>query len=138
MSVGWGWVSKQLAESGKAVNEATVAVLKAFDDAREKHLLTDDEQREVLQNVQKLALGYALVKDKPDEKWGPVIPGEYNVSDTVRVREDAYTGTTGHRHNGKRGRITAVHQSKVVVIYDDAKNSEESFFHEPSNLQRLL
>lgn len=138
MSVQWGWVSKQLAETNKAVNEATVATLKAFDDAKTKHLITDDEAREVLEHVQSLALGYAIVKDKPDERWTQVVPGEYNIGDTVRVHSNAYEGRAGLLHNGKRGRIVGVAQSKTIVLYNDAATNEESFYHEPIKLERLL
>lgn len=136
----WGWVSKQLGQvkPSTEVHETTVALLSMLDKLAHQYNLTDDEQKTVLEYVRKLALKHALVVDNPDEKWGAVIPGEYNVRDKVRVREDAYAGVHGERHNGKRGRIVAVHQSRAVVIYDDAKNSEESFHHEPENLERLL
>lgn len=136
----WGWVSRQLdgIKADKRVNEATVDLLDAFSSIVDELSLNDDEQRTVLGYVQKLHLGHALVKDKSDEKWGPVIPGEYSVGNTVRVRADAYTGHHGILHNGKRGRITAVHQAKAVVLYDDAPSSEHSFYHEPAKLERLL
>lgn len=140
MTSKWGWVSKQLGhvDASHEVSETTVALLSMLEKLAEQYDLTDDEQQMVLEYVRKLSLKHALVADKPDEKWGAVVPGEYNIRDKVRVREDAYTGVHGERHNGKRGRIVAVHQSKAVVIYDDAKNSEESFHHEPAALQRLL
>lgn len=140
MTSKWGWVSIQLGkvQASDRVREATVKLLKTLDDEVEERGLSDDEKSEVLEYVKKLSLGYALVKDAPDEKWEDVVPGAYNIGDTVRVREDAYKGTHGQRHNGKRGRIVAVHQSKTVVLYDDARNSEEQFYHEPPNLQRLV
>lgn len=138
MSVNWGWVSRQLSGQQDRVKEVVVATLKTFSDKSDEWLLEDDEARKALEIFQKLALGYAVIEDAPDEKWADVIPGEYSIGDTVRVRADAYDGAPGLRHNGKRGRVTAVHQSKAVVLYDDAKNSEESFYHLPEKLQRLL
>lgn len=138
MNPKWGFVSKQLesVESPPDISYAVVTILRTIEEECED--MRDDDKRLVMQYVQKLALGHSLTKDSPDEKWGPVIPGEYNVGDTVRVKSDAYAAHFGIRHNGKRGRVTAVHQGKTVVLYDDARNSEESYYHDPSKLERLL
>jgi hypothetical protein len=139
MTSKWGFVSKQLAEvrANEPVAAVTVELLRTLESETEAWELTDAEQQTVLDYVQKLSQGHSLGAEEADENWGPVVPGEYNIGDTVRVKSDAYTGDHGLRHNGKRGRIIAVHQSKTVVLYDDAPNSEESFFHEPYNLERL-
>lgn len=134
----WAWVSNQLGHATTPVAEATVSTLEAFEKAAEKRILTDDERRTVLEYVQKLALGHAILFIDDSEEWGPVIPGEYSVGDTVRVRSDAYTGPAATKHNGKRGRILSAHRGQTQVLYDDAANSEESNYHDPDKLERLL
>ncbi len=140
MTSKWGFVSTQLngVEPSASLRDATVYMLREMEKQTDLHELSDEDCITVLSYVSKLAQGHALIGETPDERWGDVIPGEYSVGDTVRVRADAYTGDHGLRHNGKRGRITAVHQAKTVVLYDDAATSEESFYHEPFNLQRLV
>src|ERR1044072_8021007 len=122
MTSKWGFVSKQLSavDANKTVAEATTELLRVFYDLVERYEMTDDEQRVILGYVQKLSQAHALSTPQEDEKWGPVVPGEYNVGDTARVRADAYSGVHGLRHNGKRGRIVGVHQSKTIMLYDDA------------------
>lgn len=140
MTSKWGWVSIQLHKVGASdrVQEVTAQMMRRFDELADEFLLSDEERVNVLTYVRKLHVGNALIEDSPDERWGDVVPGSYNVGDTVRVREDAYPGEHGMRHNGKRGRVIGVAQAKAIVLYDDAKNSEESFYHEPEKLQRLV
>jgi hypothetical protein len=135
VKVNWGWVSKQLAESDASEDEKELIVdlLKRLNDGG----LDDARFVTVLRTFGNLALGHAVAAPK-GERWGPVVPGYYQIGDTVRVKLDAYDGEKGQRHNGKRGRAVAARNGLVVVVYDDASSSEEQYRHQPASLQRLM
>lgn len=132
----WGWVSRELAaaKTGTIVNDAVVKLLESL----RKLELRDDEERDALDKLQKLAAGHSIAEVPKDEKWGPVIPGDYKIRDTVRVKPSAYEGEMGTRHNGKRGRVVAARNGFVLVVYEGQMNADIQHRHRPENLQKLL
>lgn len=77
--------------------------------------------KEAIDLFSKLALTHALIEENPDEVWVPAQPGFLKVADEVRVRQDAYDGSLGVIHNGRRGKITAIRYGDVVIRSTDGK-----------------
>lgn len=132
----WGWVSKQLESTDfdQVTKDTVVYVLELI----RKEDLTDDQERNVLNTALKLAAGHSVAKTPEDERWGPVIPGAYAVRDVVRVRDNAFEGELGTRHNGKRGRVVATRNGLVMVVLDDSPSSEIQMQYKPEHLERKL
>lgn len=138
--IDWGWVSRELGalEPGYKVNEVVTGTLAKLAEEKTRLGLTDDELRNCLDIIHKLALGHSIAPTKKEERWGPVIPGEYRIGDTVRVKPKAYDAERGVLHNNRRGRVVAARDGKVLVVYDDALSADIQYRHDPQKLQRLL
>lgn len=77
--------------------------------------------------------GYPMYDENSwmDFDYGNVKPGDY-----VKVKSDAYTSTTGAKHNDRVGRITNISGRRVHVRYlGTSRVSEMS--HPIANLQTL-
>lgn len=135
MNVDYTWIKAQL-DGSKTRQDLSTSVIRLLD-VVETMRTNDDELREILEKFHKLALGHSIAPVDPAERWVQVLPGEYSVGDTVRVHNDAYTGEWAVKHNGKRGRVAGVRGARVIVIYEDARDSEDQHYHDPSKLDRL-
>lgn len=132
----WGWVSKQLA--GTQLDQQTKdAVVYVLERLRQEDL-TDDQERATLNTALKLAAGHSIAETPKDERWGPVVPGDYAVKDVVRVKANAFEGELGQRHNGKQGRVVASRNGLVMVVLDDSPSSEIQMRYKPEHLERKL
>ena len=111
------------------------------------HLLSAVEEAEVSRNhpeyldkaldmVGKLAKGHPVFVESDQESWIDLRGGDLNVRDTVRVRVDAYDGQFGIQHNGRKGRVTAMRNGKITVLYE-GDQVEDAKSHEIYNLQKL-
>lgn len=132
----WGWVSKQLAgtQLDEATKDAVVYVLERL----RKEDLTDDQERVALDIALKLAAGHSIAESSKDERWGPVLPGDYQIKDIVRVKADAFDGELGQRHNGKLGRVVASRNGLVLVVLDGSPSSDIQMRYKPEHLERKL
>lgn len=133
----WGWISKQLAASphDQAVKDAVVYVIERL----RKEDLTDEQEATVMNVATRLVSGHSIAPaTAAGERWGPVIPGEYQVKDVVRVRSNAFDGDIGQQHNGKRGRVVASRNGFVMVVLDDSPSSEIQMRYKPEHLERLI
>ncbi len=79
-----------------------------------------------------------VVPQNPDERWVPAQAGQLTVGDTVRVRFDAFTGSNGVLHNGRRGRIVGVRYGDIIVKTTDGKVPVLDGTHYPPNLLEKL
>lgn len=136
MDINWDWVKDQL-EKARVPQEHATSVTRLLE-TLETMRLSDDPLRSVLDTFQRLSLGYTIVPDSANERWVEVLPGNYAIGNTVRVKSDAYDGKKSTLHNGRRGRVVAVRSGKTVVLYDDTENNEEQYYHDPSVLERLV
>lgn len=139
MKPDWAWVSRELggAKAADTDQEFVVAVLKAIYDNADKHKLSDAEVMVDLDRIRELVQGHSITIAEEGEMWGPVIPGAYSIGDTVRVKANAYDGELGALNNGKRGRVTAARDGKVIVLYNDAPSLDYQVRHDPERLERL-
>lgn len=121
---------KSLGISGKLLD--VLLELRAVIDL---HGLSEHESSQLLdiisstgmEEVNKLSL---LSEDSwGDFEYGNTIPGDY-----VRVRPDSYDSITGHKHNGRVGKITNISGRRVRIRYLGIKQSS-SMDHPISNLQ---
>ncbi len=138
VEVDWDWVQDQLKKSGSTGTPVGKTV---------ERLLTVLEEGEYRQtqahNIDK-ALGYtaSLIKGHPivvetdKESWTDLRGGDLVVRDIVRVKPDAYSGPAGVANNGKRGRVTAMRNGKITVLYD-GDPVESARGHEIDVLQKL-
>lgn len=136
VDINFDWVKKQLSAANipQDLSTSVKRLLKELESMR----LRGEELKTVLDAFHELALGHSIEPEKADEKWVQALPGEYSIGDAVRVHRDAYTGSHGDRHNGKRGVVVGVRGAKAIVLYDDAASSEEQFYHDPKVLDRLV
>lgn len=131
------WVEDQcrLGELGPDVT----FVVKKMIDALDSYTLPEPARQTASNAVAKLVRGESIAVEKPDDRWGPVIPGAYSIGDKVRVKPDAYSELLpAQRHNGRRGRVTAVRNGLAIVLYDDSPSVDLQHQHSPEKLQRLL
>jgi hypothetical protein len=135
----WGWVSRELAaaEANDVVKEVVASMLHTLTKERDKWDLSEDDERDVLIKIQKLAAGHSIALPKKEERWVECIPGYFGVRDTVRVKNDAYTGERGVRDNGRRGRVVAARDGFVIVVYDGESNADIQYRHRPEQLEVL-
>ena len=131
------WIREQMQEAKVKVGAGN-ALLKLLD-TWEKIELTDKASKEVVELFSKLALGHSLVKERPDEVWVDAQPGFIIVGDEVRVKNDAYDGTTGAMHNGRRGKVVGVRYGDIIFKSTDGKMPDlDGTHYSPHQLQKRV
>jgi hypothetical protein len=137
MGLDMNWVKAQLQEAKvrKPVGDATIKLIELFDSIE----LTNEQKEKAVEMFSMLALGHAFVKNKKNELWMPVRPGDIKVADEVRVRADAYEGETGTLHNGRRGVVVGVRYGDVIIRSTDGKSPAlEGAHYPPQMLEKLV
>jgi hypothetical protein len=131
------WVKEQLtqAKTKKIVGDS---VLKLLDHADTLSDMSESDFTKTIQIFSRLSLGHALIKENKNEVWVPVVPGQIKVADEVRVRSDAFSGSTGTMHNGRRGRVVAVRYGDVIFNSTDNKKPLLEGAHYPPNFLEKL
>lgn len=113
------WVRAQLQEAKVkvGVGNAILKLLEQWDTMK----LSDNQTKDTIDLFSKLALGHSIVPEKPDELWIDAQPGSIIVGDEVRVKSDAYDGSTGAIHNGRRGKVVGVRYGDIIFKSTDDK-----------------
>lgn len=131
------WIREQMQEARVrvATGNALLKLLKLWNDMK----LTEKQEKEVVELFSQLALNHSIVPDKPDEKWIDAQPGALIVGDEVRVKSDAYDGSTGYIHNGRRGKIVAVRYGDIIFKSTDGKTPVlDGAHYSPHQLQKKV
>jgi len=137
MSLDIEWIKAQLqaAKVRKPVGDATMKLIELFDSIE----LSDEHKTKTVEMFSKLSLGHAFVKDKRSETWVPARPGDIKISETVRVKADAYSGELGTVHNGRQGRVVGVRYGDVIFKSTDGKLPElDGAHYPPQMLEKLI
>jgi hypothetical protein len=132
------WVKSQLqaAKVRKPVGDATMKLVELFDSIDN---LTPEFKNQTIEMFSKLALGHIVIKEKKDENWVPVRPGDIKVTEIVRVKADAFDGELGMLHNGRRGVVVGVRYGDVIVkMTDDKEPRLEGAHYPPVKLEKLI
>ena len=131
------WVKEQLtqAKTKKIVGDS---VLKLLDHVDTLSDMSEGDFTKTIQIFSRLSLGHALIKENKNEVWIPVVPGQIKVADEVRVRSDAFSGSTGTMHNGRKGRVVAVRYGDVIFNSTDGKQPLLEGAHYPPNFLEKL
>jgi hypothetical protein len=131
------WVKEQLqaARVRKPVGDATIKLIELFDSIE----LTEEHQNKTIEMFSLLAKGHTFVKDKKDEVWVPVRPGDIRVAEKVRVRFDAFGGELGTIHNGRVGVVVGVRYGDVIIKTTDGKEPVlEGAHYPPDKMEKLI
>jgi hypothetical protein len=138
-NVDMDWVKEQFIQTKtrKAVGDAVLKLLTTWDELKER---TGKNDAEIVEVFGKLSLGHALIKENKDENWIPARAGDLKVTDTVRVRFDAFDSASGRNHlNGRRGKVVGVRYGDIVVKSTDEKTPVLDGVHfRPENLEKLV
>lgn len=132
------WVKSQLqaAKVRKPVGDATLKLVELFDSFDN---LTPEFKQKTIEMFSKLALGHVVIKENKDEVWVPVQPGFIKVTETVRVKADAFDGELGMIHNGRRGVVVGVRYGDVIIKTNDGKEPVlDGAHYPPQKLEKLL
>ena len=131
------WIREQMQEAKVKVGVGN-ALLKLLE-SWEKLTLTDKNAKEVVGLFSKLALGHSLVQEAADEVWADAQPGFITVGDEVRVKHDAYDGSTGAMHNGRRGKVVGVRYGDIIFKSTDGKEPVlDGSHYSPYQLQKRV
>lgn len=133
------WIRQQLTE-GRVTQPVGTAVLRLFE-VWDTMTHTDATAQDTIDVFSKLALGHALVDPAPEVQglWAAAHPGFVVVGDTVRVKADAFDGSTGLVHNGRVGRVVAVRSGNVIInTTDDKMPRLEGSHYSPFMLEKFM
>ena len=138
MDIDRQWVEDQLKKNGTAgtiVGDIVIHLLDAIESAEvpRRHPEYLDKALDI---AGKLAKGFPIVSETDSDSWTDLHGGDLNVRDIVRVRVDAYEGEFGVQNNGRRGRVVAMRNGKITVLYD-GDHIDNAKGHEISVLQKL-
>jgi len=113
------WAKQQFAAAKVrvVVGKAVLELLNTWKDIE----LKPDHAQAAVEVFSKLALNHSLVEPPKAETWVPVQPGFLKVGDEVRVMNNAFSDSTGHIHNGRRGIVVAIRHGDVIVRSNDDK-----------------
>lgn len=132
------WVKSQLQEA-KVRKVVGDSVLKLIELIETFDKLTDEHKEKTVEVFSQLALGHAYVKENKNETWIPVQPGQIKVADTIRVKADAFSGSLGAAHNGRRGVVVAVRYGDVIMKSNDGKEPVlDGAHYAPNKLEKLI
>lgn len=125
------WVKQQIqaAKVKKPVGNVILSLVEHFDEISD--LLSEEDVSRVVEVFSDIAQGHAILKEKKDEVWVPLRPGDITVSDVVRVRSDAFSGSAGRMHNGRVGVVVAVRYGDVIFKSTDEKEPTLDGTHYP-------
>ena len=131
------WVRAQMEEAKVQVGVGN-AILKLLEEW-EGMKLSDNQTKDVIDLFSRLALGHSIVPEKPDELWVDAQPGSILVGDEVRVKADAYDGSTGAMHNGRRGKVVGVRYGDIIFkSMDDKTPVLDGAHYTPHLLQKRI
>jgi len=133
------WVKQQIqaAKVKKPVGNAVLSLVEHFYASEEQ--LSDEDVARVTEVFSQIAQGHAILKEKKNETWVPLRPGNITVSDIVRVKADAFSGSVGPIHNGRVGVVVAVRYGDVIFKSTDGKEpSLEGTHYPPQALEKLV
>jgi hypothetical protein len=135
--VNYDWVRLQMQEAKVkvGVGNAILKLLKTWEDLKR----SETQMKEVVETFPSLALNHSIIPQPKDEKWTDAQPGAIKVGDEVRVKDDAYTGSTGTMHNGRRGRVVAVRYGDIIFKSNDNKEPVlDGTHYAPYQLQKRV
>lgn len=122
--------------SGRALRESVMLLILQFNAIDEDAA----HKMQALEFFGKLAQRHELVgRDvmTPGARWRPFdLGGDVRPGATVRVRENAYEGAAGDRHNGKVGKFVAARGGSVIVQYAGSAEGT-GHRHTPDKLEAL-
>lgn len=131
------WIREQMQEAKVkvGVGNALLKLLATWEQMK----LSDPQQKEVLALFNKLALGYSITPELPNEVWIDAQPGAITVGDQVRVKLDAYQGSTGSMHNGRRGKVVGIRYGDIIFKSNDEKQPVlDGAHYSPHQLQKRV
>jgi hypothetical protein len=131
------WVKSQLqaAKVRKPVGDATMKLIELFDSFD----ITKEYKEKTIEMFSILAKGHVVVKEKKDETWVQVQPGDIRVTEIVRVKADAFDGSLGTIHNGRRGVVVGVRYGDVIIKSNDGKEPIlDGAHYPPQKLEKLI
>lgn len=132
------WVKEQLTENKtkKVVGDSVIKLINAWNSLPDT---TEANKQNTIELFSKLALSQAIVKDNPNEIWVDARPGDLKVTDIVRVKADAFSGSSGLIHNGRRGRVVGVRYGDIIVKSNDNKQPAlDGTHYSPHMLEKLI
>jgi hypothetical protein len=135
--INYDWVKDQFADAKIRVGtgKAVLKMLKTWEEIE----IDPVQSKEVLDILSKVGLGHALVEINKDEVWVPAQRGQINVGDIVRVAHNAFSDSTGHIHNGRRGVVVAVRSGDVIFKSNDLKEPVlEGAHYSPEKLEKRV
>lgn len=133
------WVKGQL-EAARVPQAVGTAIMRLMD-VWSSMSHTEKTRALTLELFTELAMGHAIVPEETpmDGRWIPVQPGQIRVSETVRVKVDAYDGQVGMIHNGRVGRVVAVRYGDVIIKSIDGKEPMlDGAHYSPHMLEKLI
>jgi hypothetical protein len=136
-NINYEWVKSQFATAKirVGVGKAVLELLKTW----EQIDMDAEKSRQVLEIFSRVGMGHSLVTINPEEVWVEARRGDIKVGDIVRVASDAFDGTTGHLHNGRRGVIVAVRSGDIIFnSTDDQEPRIEGAHYSPEKLQKKV
>jgi hypothetical protein len=138
------WVADQLDAAGydgrsaekQQIRTSVESLIREFN--RQPHNASN--KLKVLELFSKLAQQQELVGrnvQNPNARWREFNLGEVTPGSTVRVRDDAYSGDAGTRHNGMVGRLVAARGGDAIVQYHNSTDGA-GHRHAPRSLEVLV
>lgn len=132
------WVKEQLTENKtkKVVGDSVIKLISAWNSLTDT---TEANKKNIVELFSKLSLSQAIIKDNPDEIWIDARPGDLKVADVVRVKADAFPGSSGLLHNGRRGRVVGVRYGDIIIKSNDNKQPLlDGAHYSPHVLEKLI
>jgi hypothetical protein len=136
--VDYEWVKEQLtkARTRRGPGDAVIELLKTW----EQIDIPEELESEAAKIFASLAQGHALVAESDGEEvWAPAQAGKLKVADQIRVKSDAFTGSLGKTHNGRRGVVIAIRYGDIIVnSTDNRKPKLEGSHYAPHHLEKRV
>lgn len=133
------WRAEQMQAAGVRP-EVRTAVLRLFE-VWDTMNHTAETAAETAQTFASLAVGHAIFVETPkaEEQWVDAQPGALVVGDVVRVKSNAFDGSTGEIHNGRVGRIVGIRYGDIIVKTSDSREPHlDAARYSPHHLEKRV
>ena len=135
--IDYNWVKDQFSEAKVriGVGKAVLKMLKTWEEID----LEPEQSKQVLDILSQVGMGHSLVIINTEEVWVDARRGDLKVGDVVRISSDAFDGTTGFIHNGRRGIIVAIRSGDIIFSSTDEKEPKlDGVHYQPEKLQKRV
>lgn len=134
--IDYDWVKNQfaLAKVRLGTGKAVLELLELW----EKSGIPVKDANQICEILAKMVQGHSLVQVEPEGVWVQAERGFIGVSDRVRIKGDAFTGSQGMVLNNRLATVTALRSGDIIIKTIDDRPVVDGLHIQPEKLEKRV